>query len=552
MDVLNKAYGQVAELFRSMTPGARMTAAMLLVTIVVSLTYLFVFQIHTADEYLFGSRDFSQAELDAMQSAFAAARLDEFEVVGTRIRVPHSKLVDYLQALSQSNFLPQNFDSAIDEALAKSNSIIDSKPLQDYRFSQASQKKFGQVIAALAGIDTATAQFQEVPKGGFPPQVERKATVAVRGTAGRELSPTLVQAVRTAASGWFGIQPHDVTIIDLNGNVTFGGDLATREPNGPSTPYADAKRWYESYWKSKIEDCLAVYPGVVVGVNVELDPETDNESKKVTVDTQPIALESNTYTKTSESRPAAGGRPGAVPNEVPSNTPRDITSLTSQATTLDENREEQVSVAGHQQTISKKASLVPSSVTATVLVPKSHLTKLWHQRNPVAAGTEPKEPTDAELQPIERDVTDKITKAVVRTLPPQDPTAPAASLVEVSSYEDLPPATLAGPTATASALAWMTDNWHRLALFGIGIVSLLMIRSMVRTHAPAAPSAAPALAVVAPPEDTSEPAAALEAPALNRRARASGASLRDELTAMVREDPDAAANVLRTWIGDAA
>ena len=144
---------------------------------------------------------------------------------------------------------------------------------------QANQKKFSQVISDYNGIDTATVQFQEVRKGGFPPQVERKATVAARATSG-ELSANLVQAIRTAASGWFGIRPDDVTIIDLNGNATFGGDRATREPNGPQTEYAEAKRWYEDYWKKKIKDCLAVYPGVVVGVNVELDPELGSESTK--------------------------------------------------------------------------------------------------------------------------------------------------------------------------------------------------------------------------------------------------------------------------------
>ena len=39
---------------------------------------------------------------------------------------------------------------------------------------------------------------------------------------------------------------------------------------------------------------------------------------------------------------------------------------------------------------------------------------------------------------------------------------------------------------------------------------------------------------------------------LQRRTSSTGGSLRDELTTMVREDPDAAANVLRNWIGDAA
>ena len=41
MDFLNKAFAQVADLFRSMTPGARLTAGLLLVVVVVSVGYLF-------------------------------------------------------------------------------------------------------------------------------------------------------------------------------------------------------------------------------------------------------------------------------------------------------------------------------------------------------------------------------------------------------------------------------------------------------------------------------------------------------------------------------
>ena len=101
MDFLNKAYSQLTDLFKSMTPGSRITAGMLLIMIVVSLTYLFVFQVNTANEYLFGSREFSQGELDAMQSAFGAAGLNNFKVVGKRVCVPRGQLVEYLQALSQ-------------------------------------------------------------------------------------------------------------------------------------------------------------------------------------------------------------------------------------------------------------------------------------------------------------------------------------------------------------------------------------------------------------------------------------------------------------------
>jgi flagellar biosynthesis/type III secretory pathway M-ring protein FliF/YscJ len=39
---------------------------------------------------------------------------------------------------------------------------------------------------------------------------------------------------------------------------------------------------------------------------------------------------------------------------------------------------------------------------------------------------------------------------------------------------------------------------------------------------------------------------------LRARFQHSGRSLRDELSELIKEDPDAAANVLQNWIGDAA
>ena len=41
MDFLNKAIAQLSDLFRSMTPGARITAGLLLAVVVVSMGYLF-------------------------------------------------------------------------------------------------------------------------------------------------------------------------------------------------------------------------------------------------------------------------------------------------------------------------------------------------------------------------------------------------------------------------------------------------------------------------------------------------------------------------------
>ena len=49
MDVLNKALAQINDLFKSMTPGARLTAGLLMIVVVISLAYLFNHQMAGGD-----------------------------------------------------------------------------------------------------------------------------------------------------------------------------------------------------------------------------------------------------------------------------------------------------------------------------------------------------------------------------------------------------------------------------------------------------------------------------------------------------------------------
>ncbi len=550
MNFLNRAYAQAGELFRGMTPGARITAGMLMVTIVVSLIYLFMFQVHTADKYLYGGQEFTREELNNIQSAFAAENLDDYQPDGHRIRVPNHRYSDYVQALIKADFLPENWDSSIDQALNSTNAFFESKHLTDMKMNHAIQQKLAQVISDHAEIDRATVQYREVNQGGWPQVVERKATVVVSGKSNRKITPAMVNVIRATASGWFGIRPEDVMVTDLNGTAYPPPEI---DGLGKDTKlYAEMKQLYEEQWKQKICDCLSVYPGIVVGVNVEMDPDVINESTKIVVDPQPTALKSESFSRTQESRPSVGGQPGAEPNEVPSNRPRDIQTVVNQETSSDESREEQLNVTGHEQTNRKKAPLVPTYATATVSVPKSYFTRLWKQRNPTPEGEEPKDPPGVEVQNIETEIIEQIKEKVVRTLPRREAGEDPFPQVEVSSYADFPLEPFEPPPLTATTLAWLSMNWQKLGLLGVGLISLLILRGMIRAGLPTAQTPAPAIAprIAADDETEEEPA---EMPAvLHRRVTSTGSTLREELTAMVREDPDAAANVLRTWIGDAA
>ena len=84
MDFLNKAVAQLSELFRSMTPGARLTAGLLLVVVVVSLGYLFRYETSGADVYLMNGEPIQGGEMNEMVAAFGKAGLTDFEIQGNK------------------------------------------------------------------------------------------------------------------------------------------------------------------------------------------------------------------------------------------------------------------------------------------------------------------------------------------------------------------------------------------------------------------------------------------------------------------------------------
>ena len=100
-------------------------------------------------------------------------------------------------------------------------------------------------------------------------------------------------------------------------------------------------------------------------------------------------------------------------------------------------------------------------------------------------------------------------------------------------------------------LGWLGQYWSTLGLMLLGLVSLAMLRSMVRS-VPPAERGAPVPAAAAGEGKTDETAESAEAAKQRRlkRLAAGGPSLRDEVSLLVSEDPDAAANILRNWIGN--
>jgi flagellar M-ring protein FliF len=113
---LNKSLAQLSELFRSMTPGARITAGLLLAVVVVSLGYLFRQSTTGPDAFLFGGQALSDGELNRIEAALGRANVTWVRE-NNRVRVPSGQQTTALGAIADADALPMNFNTILEDSL---------------------------------------------------------------------------------------------------------------------------------------------------------------------------------------------------------------------------------------------------------------------------------------------------------------------------------------------------------------------------------------------------------------------------------------------------
>jgi flagellar M-ring protein FliF len=222
-----------------------------------------------------------------------------------------------------------------------------------------------------------------------------------------------------------------------------------------------------------------------------------------------------------------------------------------------EERTDNANIPGHDTTLVQRAPLLPKKVTASIDIPASYYSEIWRKRNPGTPDKPAKEPDPAELATIETETKNRIKETVRNLLPDVDKGTNPYPHIVVETYTDLPSAPKTPPSLAATTGTWLADNWQTLAVVGVGLMSLLMLRSMVRspsgaTGAGAAHSASPSQPRLAATEGSNEDEEPEPTRVLKGRFRTMGPDLKVELQEIVKENPDAAAAILRSWIGEAA
>ena len=322
--------------------------------------------------------------------------------------------------------------------------------------------------------------------------------------------------------------------------------------------YIALKQTYEQDLKAKILNALCYIPNVTVETNVELARQRSAPQGQTRHGANPV-----------KDRPATtrGNRNGQTGTENP-NTEQPNTAAVLKnlfGGLRGDNAESEADAAdpvADEQIEKQSAGLTPVSARASVSVPLSYFRKVWQERNPVEAGRGAKTADPAALDRIRIEESAKIQRHVAQLLPSIESAAKATELVTVTTFQDIAVAELPAPEFRQEVLSWARQSWRMLGTIGLALISLLVLRSMVcsqRSAAEVEPAAArpgptveEAGSKVDELENSSYDRAAAVPPPHARGfydAQNAGPVLRDELSELVEDDPEAAANVLRSWIG---
>jgi flagellar M-ring protein FliF len=551
MDFVNKSIAQLSELFRSMTPGARITAGLLLAVVVVSMGYLFQHGASGPDAYLFGGEPLSDGQLTRVEAAIAKAGLSDYEREGNRIRVPAGQQAKYVAAVADAGALPPNFDTILENALDKGGPWESSAATRE-RLKIAKQQTLSEIIRAMYWVENAIVLYNEQEARGLRELSSTKhitASVSVKPIVGESLTPLRAKNIQKLVAHSVTMQPNDVAVTNLGEGGAGAGDS---EINWEifDDELLKSKTAFEAQKRESILSALRDIPGVRVEVNADFNDVVEETTRTAKPDPKAVAQRETTHDDIS-TQPVAdnGGRPGSTaqgPNrQTASATPAEQAKSETHST-------ENNFVVGIEESRVVKKGYTPREVWATVSIPSSYIKNLWAAQNPTA--TSPAKPED--LKSLETGVVQKVENIVDPLLrlhvnKGQD-TYPYVRVVVLDS---LPAPTIEPPSMASQAIAWTGRYWNTLAMLGVAMFSLLVLRSVVNgkpgegAGAASTPSASLTLHADALKPDAQ--AGDDEEESRPRLRLKKGNSVKDDLVEIVREDPDAAADILRSWINKA-
>ena len=548
MDFFNQTADQVRGLFASMTPGARVTAALLLAVVVVSIGFLFQQVSAGPDEYLFGGDPIGRGRLPRMEAAMSAAGID-YSTEGTRIRVSRTNKNAAIAAIAAAGELPPEFHALMDDAI-DGGSLFDFRDTKLQRVRAAREKQVSDVLSAYPWIDRANVIHTVTEQSGLNRRRHATAAVSIMPAVGEWLTPHRLRNVKDFVSKAFDVPVDDIAVTNLGGDS--GGGDGSISPADFDHPGRKIEAQVEMKIRSQILSQLNFIPGVRVEVNAEIDPTSAQEVVETKPEGEAVALHRKSSDEEDTHTSGNGGdRVGQVANGPTGIGTRDEALASRQdQSSKTINTSETSQGIGVRTTKTVTSGYALKQAEASVAVPMSYVREYYRQEREAIDGEPPEELDANALAQAEATVKSKIENIVQPLLPKLALGENEYKQVKVTFVVELPKPELPVPSTASGALAWTSQHASTLAMAALAVFGLVMLRSMASSGGKdGAVSGLPSLQLDGEtlPDSNSHDDEEHARPKLKLK---KPDTLKDDLSDMVSTDPDAAAAILRSWINN--
>ena len=549
MNFLNTATTQLRDLLQSMTPGGRILAGLLLAVVFVSLGFLFQQRAAVPDVYLFGGKHLPTSQLDRIEAAIAKRGLSGQQREGNRIRVPAGKKHEYLAAVAEEGALPRNFHDPMGNTL-KEGGIWESRDRTRQRLQIAKTETLSEIVRAMNWVEDAVVIYDEQPASGWNRPKQVTGSVNVQPLPGESLTYQRKKVLqRLVAHSVIGLKPEEVAVTSLGDDSSDGASAIS--PEMFDDVYLRERAKFNEHQRTAILHELNYIPGIRVQVNAELENVAEHTTRTGKPDLKTTVVRSTNVKESSEQTTADAGGQSGLEAQGPVRQQETLAAKTTNRTGDEE------SVVGFTNQSVHKSGHFPTQVWATIAVPRGYLLQVWRNRSPTPAGQASREPNQQELHALAEEQKRIIENLVEPLLPGHIEGAVPTKYVTVEFVEfvdSITPPPSPAPALANTALAWADRNWGSLSMVGLAMLSLLMLRSMTSSHSRNRDSA-----VARQEENLGKHDDESSSPEKNQGRNSTPklhgkteSSLSDDLVEIVHDDPDAAATILRNWIGKVA
>ncbi|QGJ71304.1 Hypothetical protein PBC10988_30080 [Planctomycetales bacterium 10988] len=514
----------------------------------------------TKSDYLFQGHQFSQSELLSIQAAFAKAQLSEYKIESGKILVPHALVGKYVEALSETGRLPWESQ----EVMPPSTGFFESHEWTSHKFRISKQNRLAEILCQIPAIDRAWVVLdqQKNPRLGGTPLVT--ASVSVQGRAAQPLASEQLQQVRDLiAHAVAGLEAKQVAVVDLNAGP--GSTASTSQPNADASgdPTWQRMKAYQQHYQELITSALQHIPGLSVVVSVNIPQVPSSTTTKVSPPQTPtISPHARSMQPLSTERNAVAQDGTGLASQA--NAPITLSSPTTSAAAVNS-----AESSSEREKIASKPHADPD-VKVALSVPLPYFEQLWQQtvKNQKAL-LESREtnqtshsPAQAEWEAFLKRETNSLRQMVAALIPVQGHSLPLEQQICISTFH---PQT---PDAAVVKAEPSTNPWELYrqiteippAVAGIGLAGLGLLAWLAISYFASKRSSS-----LPPSHDGTHEARAREAAVPNLHHRVdptseevpapthaeppSSMAMRKKVLETVKQNPQAAAQILKGWLG---